>query len=236
MEKIIMRSPRNFYLTAAVSLVVGMLLGLFLMNFIPEIGQAFGSHVAVGNAATVLRALKVDDSSAQVGGYDRAQFGYGQTDDDGDGCEVRQDVLQRDLTVVTFTPGSSCQVATGTLADPYTGKMIAFKRGKTSSMAVQIDHVVALSDAWKSGANAWSTAERYQFGNDMENLLAVDGPTNTDKSDASAAYWLPPNAGFDCEYVARQIAVKARYGLTVTTAERGAMLAALHGCPGQDLP
>ncbi len=103
-------------------------------------------------------------------------------------------------------------------------------------MAVQIDHVVALSDAWKSGASEWDAAKRYRFGNDPDNLLAVGGSVNHDKSDASAAYWLPPNSDFGCAYVARQIEVKAKYGLTVTSAERDAMLGVLHDCPGCDIP
>jgi hypothetical protein len=228
-------SPKRCVCVAVAACVIGILIGLFLPNFIPELGVVLGSQVAVGNAATVLGELKVNDSASNVKGYDRTLFGYGETDDDGDGCEVRQDILKRDLDDVTFSAGSLCQVASGTLVDPYTGKTINFKRGKTTSMAVQIDHVVALSDAWKSGANKWDAAKRYRFGNDPENLLAVDGPANTDKSDASAAYWLPPNKGFDCEYVARQITVKARYSLSVTSSERDAMLEALHECPGQDI-
>ena len=105
-----------------------------------------------------------------------------------------------------------CVVLSGTLADPYTGTAIAFVRGAATSSRVQIDHVVALSDAWQKGAQQWSTQTRTRFANDPLNLLAVDGPTNQRKSDGDAATWLPPRTSYRCAYVARQTAVKARYG------------------------
>ena len=122
------------------------------------------------------------------------------------------------------------------LADPYTGKTITFTRGRTTSSAVQIDHVVALENAWQSGARDWDAMRRYEFANDPYNLLAVDGPSNSEKGSASAAYWLPTNADYRCDYVARQIAVKDKYNLSVTSAEKDAMLAVLHTCPAQPLP
>ena len=109
-------------------------------------------------------------------------------------------------------------------------------RGVKTSSAVQIDHVVALENAWQSGANTWDHTKLYQFGTDMYNLLAVDGPANQQKGSASAAYWLPTNSEYRCDYVARQIGVKDKYGLTVTTQEKRAMLSVLHGCPAQALP
>jgi hypothetical protein len=127
-------------------------------------------------------------------------------------------------------------VLTGTLRDPYTGESIAFVRGPGTSTAVQIDHVVALGDAWQKGAQRWTPARRTAFANDPLNLLAVDGPTNERKGDGDAATWLPPLRSSRCGYVARQIAVKSRYGLWVTAAERGAMLRILQTCPGQNLP
>ena len=101
---------------------------------------------------------------------------------------------------------------------------------------MQIDHVVALENAWQSGANQWDHTKRYRFGNDMYNLLAVDGPANQEKGSASAAYWLPTNGAYRCDYVARQIGVKAKYGLTVTTKEKRAMLSVLRACPAQAVP
>uniref|UniRef100_UPI001124F2E2 GmrSD restriction endonuclease domain-containing protein n=1 Tax=Arthrobacter globiformis TaxID=1665 RepID=UPI001124F2E2 len=121
----------------------------------------------------------------------------------------------------------------GILPDHYTGTTISFVRGTTTSSAVQIDHVVALSDAWQKGAQLLSTEVRTAFANDPLNLQATDGPTNTQKGDGDAATWLPPNKGFRCEYVARQVSVKARYGLWVTQAEHDAIAGILAGCPGQ---
>ncbi len=148
---------------------------------------------------------------------------------------MREDVLARDLTDVRYRQ-HGCKVESGTLADPYTGKTIHFVRGARTSSAVQIDHVVALENAWRSGANQWDRTKRYRFGNDMYNLLAVDGPANQEKGSASAAYWLPTNGAYRCDYVARQIGVKAKYGLTVTTKEKRAMLSVLRACPAQAVP
>ena len=127
-------------------------------------------------------------------------------------------------------------VISGTLQDPYTNKSIAFVRGASTSAAVQIDHVVALENAWKSGAHAWTTADKYRFSNDPYNLLAVDGDANQEKGSASADLWLPSNSSYRCDYVSRQIAVKAKYHLSVTSSERQAMLTVLHACPNQALP
>jgi hypothetical protein len=96
--------------------------------------------------------------------------------------------------------------------------------------------VVALSDAWQKGAQQLTVEQRYQLANDPLNLLAVDGQANNNKSDADAATWLPPNKNYRCQYIARQIAVKQKYTLWVTTAEHDAMLRVLQGCPDQVLP
>ena len=121
----------------------------------------------------------------------------------------------------------------GTLHDPYTGRVIDF--AKSHATAVQIDHVVALGDAWQTGAQGWSAAQRLSLANDPLELLAVDGPTNERKGDGDAATWLPPNKSYRCDYVARQIAVKVKYHLWVTAAERAAMQRILAGCPTQPL-
>lgn len=126
-------------------------------------------------------------------------------------------------------------MATGTLTDPYTGKVIKFVRGVKTSNAVQIDHVVALSNAWKTGAQLISETSRYQFANDPLNLLAVDGPTNSSKSDKDAASFLP-RTSYRCKYVARQLSVKRKYRLWVTSSEKAAMVRVLSTCPSQTLP
>jgi hypothetical protein len=137
---------------------------------------------------------------------------------------------------VTFTNSVPCKIQSGNLADPYTGTNIAFLRGTTTSTAVQIDHVVALSDAWQKGAQQLTAEQRTAFANDPLNLQSTDGPTNMKKGDGDAATWLPPNKGFRCEYVARQISVKATYTLWVTQAEHDAMARILGDCSGQLAP
>lgn len=165
--------------------------------------------------------------------YAREQFGAGwATVDD---CDMRNFILARDLMDTTFV-ARTCKVATGILNDPYSGKTIQFMRGTDTSDDVQIDHVVALSDAWQKGAQQLSEAERATFANDPLELMAVDGNLNQQKSDADAATWLPPNKSYRCSYVARQIAVKQKYSLWVTRSEYDAMATILATCPEQTLP
>jgi hypothetical protein len=189
-----------------------------------------------GTALVALAAIPVK-GRAPMTGYSRDEFGSGWTDTDHNGCDTRNDILARDLTGETVEAGThNCVVLTGRLADPYSGRAIAFQRGLRTSNAVQIDHVVALGDAWQTGAQQWSTAKRTAFANDRLELLAVDGPLNEAKGDADAASWLPPNRSFRCPYVARQVAVKATYGLWMTQAEKAAIAGILATCPQQPLP
>lgn len=184
--------------------------------------------VPAGDLATAqqsLAALPVR-GRAPMTGYDRSEFGDGWADVDVDGCSTREEVLLRDLRDVT-TDG--CTVLAGTLPDPYSGSDVPFERGPDSA-AVQIDHVVALADAWQKGAQQWPAARRVSFANDPLNLLAVDGALNQQKGAGDAATWLPPSRGYRCPYVIRQITVKARYGLWLTAAERDALARELGRC------
>lgn len=196
---------------------------------------AEGERQASGPAAAALAQLEVK-GRAPMTGYDRELFGPAWKDIDRNGCDQRNDILARDLVDETFRPGNQCIVQTGTLHDQYTGKTIAFQRGQGTSEKVQIDHVVALANAWQTGAQQWPAEKREQFANDPLNLMATDGPTNQAKGAGDAATWLPPNRNFWCPYVARQIAVKSKYGLWVTEAERDAMQRVLDTCPGEPLP
>ncbi len=194
-----------------------------------------------GGALRALARLPVKGRAPKTG-YKRGQFGETWTDDVSvngghNGCDTRNDILRRDLTSIALKPGShGCTVATGTLHDPYSGKIIDFVRGVKTSVQVQIDHVVALSDAWQKGAQSLSAEQRQNLAGDPLELMAVDGPTNESKGAGDAATWLPPVKSFRCTYVARQIAVKTNYSLWVTAAERSAMANVLARCPGQDLP
>jgi hypothetical protein len=191
--------------------------------------------LATPTAYTAAAALQVK-GRAPTTGYSRTAFGQAWADTDRNGCDTRNDVLRRDLTRDVIRAGTNgCVLLRGTLLDPYTNTTIAFVRGPQSS-AVQIDHVVALSDAWQKGAQQWTTSKRTAFANDSLNLLAVDGPTNQRKGAGDAATWLPPNRAYRCAFVARQVAVKRKYGAWVTAAERSAMLRVLGTCRSQRLP
>ena len=189
---------------------------------------------AAGTKATTLLGKLPVKGRAPKTGYDRDLFsdGWGKIGE----CDARNFILRRDLKSITWRSSPRCTVSTGVLNDPYTAKRIYFVRGVSTSNAVQIDHVVAVSDAWQKGAQQLSFSQRYSFYNDPLNLLAVDGPTNQRKSDSDAASWLPPNRKYWCSYVSRQIAVKHKYKLWVTSAERDSMSRVLKTCPNQLVP
>jgi hypothetical protein len=195
---------------------------------------AVGPASVDGTAIAALGALEVKGRAPKTG-YDRDLFGPAWSDVDANGCDTRNDILRRDLRGVALR-SDGCTVQTGVLDDPYTGDTIAFQRGQSTSSAVQIDHVVALSDAWQKGAQQLDAATRRAFANDPLELLAVDGPANMAKGDGDAATWLPPQRSYRCAYVARQIAVKVKYRLWVTEAERDAMAGVLDTCPEEPLP
>lgn len=186
---------------------------------------------AKGTALAAALALPVKGRAPKTG-YDRDQFGPAWVDVDRNGCDTRNDVLRRYLTDRVMS--GSCKVLSGRLADPYTGRSIQFVRGGTSE--VDIDHRVALSDAWQKGAQKWPYAKRVAFANDPLNLQPTDASANRQKGDSDAASWLPPNKAYRCSYVAAQVAVKRKYGLWVTAAEREAMVRVLSACPNVELP
>jgi hypothetical protein len=184
-----------------------------------------------GTALDALAALPVKGRAPKTG-YSRKQFGDGWATVAG--CDTRDRILARDLTSKTYKARDDCRVQSGLLKDPYTAERIRFVRGGASE--VDIDHVVALLDAWQKGAQQWSRGRRVAFANDRLNLLAVDAHSNRAKGDGDAATWLPPNKRFRCEYVAIQIAAKRKYGAWVTQAEHDAMASVLASCPREHLP
>ena len=194
--------------------------------------EALPAQAAQPTAVSALSKLTVKGRAPKTG-YARSKFSDGWGDIGS--CDARNYILKRDLRNITVD-SDGCTVRSGTLYDKYTGKVIQFKRGVGTSLAVQIDHVVAVSDAWQKGAQKLSSGERYAFYNDPLNLIAIDGPTNGQKSDSDAASWLPPNKRYRCKYVARQIAVKRKYHLWVTSAEKSAMSQVLRACPSQKIP
>ena len=187
-------------------------------------------------ATSVLSSLPVKGRAAKTG-YSRSQFGQAWADVDRNGCDTRNDMLKRDLTNIEFKVKTrDCVVLSGVLLDRYSGETINFVRGNVTSMEVQIDHVVALSNAWQTGAFKLTLMQRTAFANDPLNLFAVKGRLNSQKGDGDAATWLPPLKSFRCSYVAQQIAVKAKYSLWVTAPEKEAMTRILAACPNQTLP
>lgn len=199
-------------------------------------GPSGTSVLSPSEALAKLNTLPVKGKAAKTG-YSREQFGQAWTDKAkgvvyaGNGCDTRNDILKRDLTNITKGKVSGCPdgVVSGTLNDPYTGKVIQFKRG-SGSAAVQIDHIIPLGNAWVTGAQQWSAEKRIAFANDPRNLLAVDGPANGAKSDRDASGWLPPNKAVRCSYAANQVNVKSIYGLWVTAAEKNALAGILSRC------
>jgi hypothetical protein len=184
------------------------------------------------DALVALNNLEVKGRAPKTG-YARSQFPH-WSDPDRNGCDARNDTLKRDLTNITYKAGTrECKVIAGQLLDPFSGKVITFSATK---VVIDIDHVVALSNAWQTGAAYFDKNKRSQIANDPLNLLAVDSKLNRQKRDGDAATWLPPSKAFRCEYVARQVAVKAKYGLWVTKPEKVAINKILSTCVGQKLP
>lgn len=180
------------------------------------------------SALTALNKLPVK-GRAPKSGYSREEFPHWK-DPDKNGCDSRNDILKRDLTKIIFKEGTNnCKVISGILLDPYSNKLIDFDISKSSS-TIDIDHVVALSNAWQTGAFQLTLEQRTNFANDPLNLLAVDFKLNRQKGDGDAATWLPPYKSYRCTYVARQVAVKAKYKLWVTTPEKTAISNLLTAC------
>ncbi|WP_245802239.1 HNH endonuclease family protein [Corynebacterium pacaense] len=194
------------------------------------------SAVGVDVHREELNSLEIRGRAPKTG-YERERFGQAWSDDVSveyghNGCDTRNDILRRDLWPVTIREGThDCLVESGTLHDPYSGESIDFLRGSRTSSRVQIDHLVALADAWQKGAQSWDEQKRRDFANDPANLLAVDGPLNQQKGAGDAATWLPPDRSFRCEYARRIISVKHSYGVWVTPAEHEALGRQLDTCP-----
>lgn len=180
-------------------------------------------------ASEVLAKLEVKGRAPKTG-YKRTEFYNGWPDIDG--CNLRQRILKRDFGETAVTD-EKCNVVAGKFYEPYTGEVMELHTRKEISKGVQIDHVVALSDAWQKGAQYKTSEVRYQIATDPLNLIAVQAAANQQKSDGDAATWLPRNKSFRCQYVARQISVKFKYELWVTEAEKNAMSQILASCPEQ---
>lgn len=169
--------------------------------------------------------------------YERSAFGQAWTDHTdaagaNNGCDTRNDILNRDLDDKIFAAVDSCArgVASGELRSPYSGRWIVFKRGKGSGAKVQIDHIVPLAFAWAMGARSWTAMLRQRFANDPANLVAVDGEANQDKSDAAPSRWMPANSGFHCQYAVQFVVVLRTYGLYIDRPSVPVLRRALERC------
>lgn len=214
------------------------LIAFFLAERSTSDGDATVAPVRVGTpaqAARQLDGLEVGPRSPSGVRYDRDAFGSAWADVDGNGCNQRDDVLLRDAVPdsVTVARQGACDhdVLAGTWVDSYTGRTLTFDdlKDPRQSQAIQIDHVVPLAEAWRSGASSWSDRRRRSFANDLSVLLASDGPTNAAKSDGDPAAWRPRKA-FQCEYAVRWVAVKSDWSLTVDRSETRALREMLTGC------
>ena len=209
---------------------IALVLSLLVAGIAPAKAEAVASGLSVIQA-------QITKGRAAKTGYTREQFGPAWADVDRNGCDTRNDILKRDLTNEVFKEKTNgCTVLSGTLVDPFSGETINFVRGVTTSSEVQIDHSVALSNAWQTGAFKLTADQRKAFANDPLNLLAVKGRLNSQKGDGDAATWLPPLKSYRCDYVSRQIAVKIKYKLWFTAPEKEAMIKILKTCPEKALP
>lgn len=203
---------------------------------------SWGSDPAVWQAG--LDATNtIATAKARPGGYDRERYFGGWTSNGCGSATTRDTILARDLKDAVKNP--RCQVTSGTLSDPYTGRTIQFRRGRNTSSAVQIDHVVALLDAWESGARDWDQAKRVQYANSPDVLLASDGPANMAKGsgldvNGTALYrpqdsgapdvWMPDNKAYRCDYAAKRATIKSKWGLTMTPREKQQTVSVLSQC------
>ncbi|OZG48820.1 HNH endonuclease family protein [Pseudoscardovia suis] len=206
------------------------------------------SRASISMSEALQQAQNIRVQQPHVQDYDRGSMfgGWAKTHNQcGDGGNTRDLILARDLTDVTWTK-TGCHVQSGTLHDPYTGQRISFHRGKQSSMSVQIDHVVALQDAWASGAWQWTQAKRVEYANSPDVLLAVDGPANEAKGSGIASLaggkananrqawggevWMPGNTAYKCDYMAKRVWIKNQYGLSMTQAEKTQTVSTLTAC------
>ena len=209
---------------------IALVLSLVVAGITPSKAESIASGLSVIQA-------QITKGRAAKTGYTRDQFGPAWADVDRNGCDTRNDILKRDLSEEVFKEKTKpCVVLSGTLIDPFSGETINFVRGVVTSNEVQIDHTVALSNAWQTGAFKLTADQRKAFANDPLNLLAVKGKLNSQKGDGDAATWLPPLKSFRCDYVSRQIAVKIKYKLWFTAPEKEAMIRILKTCPEKALP
>lgn len=242
MAKLKFRTRRLIGMIGALSVLIGILIAN------PSSYETFypPAEAETGNDGTIVEANGVDKSDtlardvlelleikgrAPKTGYSRDEF-YNNWPII-EGCNLRQRIIKREVGDSAVLGDNKCDVIAGEFDEPYTGSHLVFTEKSEFSKKIQIDHVVALSDAWQKGAQYMDADTRYNIATDPLNLLAADSSANQQKSDGDAATWLPPNKAFRCQYVARQVSVKYKYGLWVTETEHDAIARVLENCPNE---
>lgn len=225
----------------AVSAVLSLIVAYQVVS---AAGERADWYIAQADPPTVAPGVDVLDGimviPARIRSYDYRRAAFGDAWDDNNdapgghnGCDTRNDILNRDLVDKVFVAIKRCSdaVASGTLHDPYTNATVAFVRGNQVGASVQIDHLVPLALAWDLGARDWTDQMRLRFANDPANLLAVAGKANQDKGDGEPAVWMPPNHAFWCQYSVQFVAVLRGYHLPVDEPSALALRDAAQTCP-----
>lgn len=233
-----MTRRRMWWLAAAVALTVVVAIQVTLATQRSARFTAQAQPPSVVAGVDLLAGVPEVPVRVRGNDYRRAAFGESWDDDNSapgghNGCDTRNDILNRDLVDKTFVAIKRCPtaVATGTLHDPYTNAVVSFVRGNQTGASVQIDHIVPLALAWDLGARDWPDDLRLRFANDPANLLAVAGKPNQDKSDQEPAHWMPPNRAFWCQYAVQFVEVLRGYALAVDTASAVVLREAAGTCP-----
>ncbi len=208
-------------------LVLALLLAAVAAGTFPA-AQAAASTRVSGTALNLLGRLATRSEHGK--GYSRSKFQL-WIDADGDGCDTRDEVLIAELKKPVRI-GSGCRIYGGRWYSAYDGKWT------TNPSTFDIDHVVALKEAWDSGAWNWTKARRRAYANDLgsgRSLRAVTASSNRSKSDRDPAQWLPPRSSFRCTYATQWVATKVRWHLAVNAAERRALRNVLVSCPARKI-
>lgn len=218
-----------------------IMLGMLSTGVPANAADATGS-IPVGQSATqVLSTLTVGVKSDVSS--DRKSHQWNKVDGKTGNYTTRDLVLERDMSNVTYN--SRGNVNTGILLEPYTGKTIHFQRGQSNKTeggsasnrdgGIQIDHVVAYAEAYRSGLDKLDFQQRDTYYNDPDVLLVSQAEANNVKKDGTIAEWKPSNQAFQCDYASLQIGIKAKYGLMVDQKEHDKLAQVLASCPTETI-
>ncbi|MFD4134812.1 HNH endonuclease family protein [Streptomyces goshikiensis] len=174
------------------------------------------------SAARAYLATVTPKAEGSTSGYSRTLFPHWSTVSGA--CNTRETVLKRDG--VNVVQDSSCAAVSGSWYSEYDDATW------TVATDLDIDHVVPLAEAWRSGANSWTTAKRQQLANDLTRpqLIAVTDNVNQAKGDQDPGTWLPSRTAYRCTYARMWVEVKQYYALSMDSREKTALVGILNGC------